>query len=176
MTKTKVKWKWKSLSRVWLFATPWTIQSMEFSRPEYWNGWPFPSPGDLPNPGIEPRSPTSQADSLPAEPPKKPKQWRGKKKCPFLLFENPRPLSPPQGPWTPYQPTWRINSLIRLPGWFFSCYAFSWLLPSQAWKDNLATTYLGQSLKSANLSSYWTCHPKSSFCIGSCWFLDCASH
>ena len=46
---------------------------MEFSRPEYWSGWPFPSPGNLPNPGIEPRSPTLQADSLPAEPPGKPK-------------------------------------------------------------------------------------------------------
>ena len=41
---------------------------MEFPRPEYWSGWPFPSPGDLPNPGIEPRSPPLQADSLPAEP------------------------------------------------------------------------------------------------------------
>ena len=41
-----------------LFVTPWTIQSMKFSRPEYWSGQPFPSPGDLPNPGIEPRSPT----------------------------------------------------------------------------------------------------------------------
>ena len=40
---------------------------MEFSRPEYWRGEPFPSPGDLPNPGIEPRSPTLQADPLPAE-------------------------------------------------------------------------------------------------------------
>ena len=39
------KSKWKSLSRVWLFATLWTIQSMEFSRPEYWGGEPFPSPG-----------------------------------------------------------------------------------------------------------------------------------
>ena len=48
--------------------TPWTIQSMKFSRPEYWRGQSFPSPGDLPNPGIEPRSPTLQADSLPAEP------------------------------------------------------------------------------------------------------------
>ena len=47
--------------------------SMEFSRPEYWSGWPFPSSGDLPNPGIEPRSPTSRADSLPAEPQGKPK-------------------------------------------------------------------------------------------------------
>ena len=41
---------------------------MEFFRPEYWSGWPCPSPGDLPNPGIEPRSPTLQADSLPVEP------------------------------------------------------------------------------------------------------------
>ena len=46
---------------------------MEFSRSKYWNGYPFPSPGDLPNPGIEPRSPAQQADSLPAEPPGKPK-------------------------------------------------------------------------------------------------------
>ena len=49
-----------------------SIQSMKFSRPEYWNGLPFPSPRDLPNLGIEPRSPTLQADSLPAEPPGKP--------------------------------------------------------------------------------------------------------
>ena len=45
-----------------------TMQSMEFSRPEYWSGYPFPSPGDLPIPGIEPRSPALQEDSLPAEP------------------------------------------------------------------------------------------------------------
>ena len=53
--------KAKSLSRVRLFVTPWTVayqasQSMEFSRQEYWSGLPFPSPGDLPNPGIEPMS------------------------------------------------------------------------------------------------------------------------
>ena len=70
-----VKWV-KSLSRVWLFATPWTIAykaplSMEFSRQEYWNGLPFPSPGDLPDPGIEPGSPALQADALPSEPPEK---------------------------------------------------------------------------------------------------------
>ena len=47
--------------------------SLEFSRPEYWSGWPFPSPGDLPNPGIEPRSPTLQVGFLPAEPQGKPK-------------------------------------------------------------------------------------------------------
>ena len=55
------------------FVTPWTMQSMEFSRPEYWNRQPFPSPGDLPKPGIEPRSPTLQTDSLQAEPQGKPK-------------------------------------------------------------------------------------------------------
>ena len=53
--------------------TPWTVQFVEFSRPEYWSGWPFPSPEDLPNLEIEPRSPTLQADSLPSEPPGKTK-------------------------------------------------------------------------------------------------------
>ena len=65
--------KSESFSHAQLFVTPWTIESMEFSRPEYWNGWPFPSPGDLSNLGIKPRSPTLQADSLPAEPQGKPK-------------------------------------------------------------------------------------------------------
>ena len=64
----------KSLSHVRLFVTRWTVayqapQSMEFSRQEYWSGLPFPSPGDLPNPGIEPGSPTLQGDALPSEPP-----------------------------------------------------------------------------------------------------------
>ena len=45
---------------------------MEFSRQEYWSGLPFPPPGDLPDPGIEPGSPSLQADSLPSEPPGKP--------------------------------------------------------------------------------------------------------
>ena len=58
----------KSLSRVRLFATPWTVAyqalpSMGFSRQECWSGLPFPSPGDLPNPGIEPGSPALQADA-----------------------------------------------------------------------------------------------------------------
>ena len=66
--------KVKSLSRVQLFVTIWTEvnqapPSMEFSRQEYWNGLPFPSPGDLPDPGIEPGSPTLRADALPSEPP-----------------------------------------------------------------------------------------------------------
>ena len=66
------QWTWKSLSHVRLFVTPWTIQSMDFSRPECWSGLPCPPPGNLPNPGIEPRSPALQADSLPAEPQGKP--------------------------------------------------------------------------------------------------------
>ena len=72
------EWKWKSFTHVQLFATAWTIQSMEFSRPKYWSGSPFPSPPDLPNPGIKPRSPTLQADSLSAEPQGKPKRQREK--------------------------------------------------------------------------------------------------
>ena len=65
--------KVKSLSRLRLFATPWTVAhqastSMEFSRQEYWSGLPFPSPGDLPSPGIEPGSHTLQADALPSKP------------------------------------------------------------------------------------------------------------
>ena len=54
-------------------VTPWTIQSKEFSRPEYWKGWPFTSLGDLPNPGNKPRSPPLHVDSLPAEPQEKSK-------------------------------------------------------------------------------------------------------
>ena len=62
------------LSHVWLFATPWTVAnqaplSMGFSRQEYWSGLPFPSPGDLPDPGIKPRSPALWADALLSEPP-----------------------------------------------------------------------------------------------------------
>ena len=57
-------------------ATPWTVAhqaplSMGFPRQDYWSALPFPSPGDLPDPGIKPRSPSSQANSLPAEPPGK---------------------------------------------------------------------------------------------------------
>ena len=68
----------KLLSRVQLLKTPWTLAwqtplSMGFSRQEYWSGLPFPSPGDLPDPGIEPRSPPLEADALTSEPPGKPR-------------------------------------------------------------------------------------------------------
>ena len=68
--------KWNLLSCVQLFVTPWTVAyqappSMGFSRQEYWSGLLFPSPGDLPNSGIEPRSPALQAHTLISEPPGK---------------------------------------------------------------------------------------------------------
>ena len=74
---TESEKKVKSLSRVQLFVTLWTVAyqaspSMGFSRQESWSGLPFPSPGDLPNPGIDPGSPALQADTLTSEPPGKP--------------------------------------------------------------------------------------------------------
>ena len=75
----------KLLSHVQLFATPWTVAHqaplfLGFSRQEYWSGLPFPSPGDLPDPGIEPGSPVLQADTSPSEPP-------GKKYLPLFTRE-----------------------------------------------------------------------------------------
>ena len=66
----------ESLSPVQFFATPLTVTRqaplyIKFSRQEYWSGLPFSSPGALPDPGIESRSPALQADSLPSEPPGK---------------------------------------------------------------------------------------------------------
>ena len=80
--------KVKSLSRVQLFVTPWIVAhqaplSMGFSRQEYWSGLPFRSPGDLPDPGIEPGSPTLQADPLTFELPGKPQsiyEWNANSK------------------------------------------------------------------------------------------------
>ena len=74
-----VKLKVKSLSRVQLFAIPWSLAyqallSMRFSMQEYWRGLPFPSPRYLPNPGIKPRSLTLQVDSLLSKPTGKPRK------------------------------------------------------------------------------------------------------
>ena len=65
------------VTQSWVFETPWTVAcqaplSLEFSREEYWSGLPSPTPGDPPNPGMEPRSPTLQVDSLLSELPGKP--------------------------------------------------------------------------------------------------------
>ena len=71
-----VKERKKSLSRIRLFVTPWTVAgqvplSILLSWQKYWSGLPFPSPGDFPNPGIEPGSPALEVDALPSEPPGK---------------------------------------------------------------------------------------------------------
>ena len=83
-----MKVKVESLSRVRLFVTSWTVAhqaplSMGFSRQEYWSGLPFPSPEDLPDPGIEPRSPALQADALTSEPQGSP---QGKAKYSTILI------------------------------------------------------------------------------------------
>ena len=75
--KKEIKKGSEVTQRVELFATLWAVAhqaplSMGFSRQEYWSGLPFPSPGDLSNPGIEPWSPALQADALSSEPPGKP--------------------------------------------------------------------------------------------------------
>ena len=77
--------EWESLSRVWCFATPWIIAyqaslSMEFSRQEYWSRLPFPSPGNLSDPGMEPGSSALQTDSLPSERQGKP-MFQGSNPC-----------------------------------------------------------------------------------------------
>ena len=75
-------------------VTPWTIAhqappSMEFSRPEYWSGLLFPSPVDLPDPGVKPGPAALQAASLPSEPQGKPlmNNWRKPEECCFRIHE-----------------------------------------------------------------------------------------
>ena len=92
------KVKVKSLSCVRLFATPWTVAhkappSMGFSRQEYWSGLPFPFPGDLPNPGIEPRSSSLQADALTSEPPGRPTPWEALLVVKYLKYPHPEGVS-----------------------------------------------------------------------------------
>ena len=82
---------------------------MEFSRPEYWSGWPFPSPGDLPNPGIEPRSHTLQADSLPVKPQGKP-LW----KCIRRYFKaNSLRLKHARGSWPEMESVQKPNIIAQ---------------------------------------------------------------
>ena len=84
--RKKERKKGKSLSHVGLFVILWTVAhqaspSMGFSRQEHWRGLPFPSPGDLPDPGIKPGSPALQADALPSQPPGKPPSSICVQKC-----------------------------------------------------------------------------------------------
>ena len=102
------------LSHVQLFVTSWTVAhqaplSMGFSRQEHWSGLPFPSPGDLPNPGIEPRYPALQAGSFPSESSEKPSimkmPFRFHRTCGF-------------DPWvgkTPWRRKWQPTPVL-LPG------------------------------------------------------------
>ena len=121
------KWiaiKVKSLSRVQLFMTPWTVvhqapPSMGFSRQEYWSGLPFISPGDLPDPGMGPRSPALQADALTSEPPGLP---LGSTKSEIVRN------TPPIGAW---RDTFieKSGSKVRklLIGYIYTCTHIFWL-------------------------------------------------
>ena len=128
------KWKSKSLISVWLFVTPWTILSMEFSRPEYWSGY-------LPNPGIKPRSPTLQVDSLPTESQGKPvntgvgilslfqqifltqKLNRGLLHCKQILLTAELLGKPSNAIWFPKEvvPTHTPTSSLRIPVALYPC-------------------------------------------------------
>ena len=133
----------KSLSFVLLFATPWTVAyqaslSMGFSRQEYWIGLSFPSPGDLPDPGIEPGSPALEADALISEPP-------GKQQRP-----NPGPLHWEHGVLTPGP--WNLNpwTTREVPGVSFYQIQSSGVLAS------------------ASLIESLSCHLFSSLCASAC--------
>ena len=114
-------------SLVQLFAIPRTVAfqaplSLEFSRQEYWFKMPFPSPGDLPDPEIEPRSPTLQADALTSEPPGKP---------------DTEPLAKIH---EPYSSTMEIKSgqsaALNLEGDKFTVFHFSWTHIRILWNSN----------------------------------------
>ena len=125
---------------------------MEFSRPEYWSGQAFPSPGDLPKPGIEPRSPTLQADSLPAEPQGKPvaiqsrlKLWKPLK----ILFSFFKCCLTPNYPLFSYQEnTYPLTQIIQKCMQIWSCtgnciHLAAWL--SRNWKHvNISSNHLPQ--------------------------------
>ena len=133
-----MKVKVKSLSPVRLFGTPWTVAyqappSVGFSRQEYWSGLPFPSPGDLPNPGIEPRSPALLADALPSEPPGEVRGYEDAfkvGKVQFWTFSRisvPSPRVPqPLCVWTKVfkntlpNPSWPLHLIVTNPGVFRS--------------------------------------------------------
>ena len=112
------------LSCVWLFVTPWTeayySSDHGILQQEYWSGLPFPSPGDLLDPGVEPRSPALQADCLPSEPPGKPPN-------PYmLLIEIPIEDCGRRGQWSilwHIQYFWLYLSFFRLP----SAYPYPYL-------------------------------------------------
>ena len=153
--------KVKSLSCVQLFATPWTLahqapSSMVFSRQEYWSGLPFPSPRDLPNPGIKPQSPALQADALPAEPPGI--QWMlaiwSLVPLPFLnpaWLSRSSQLKPGLENFEHYFASmWECNCAVV---WTFFGTAFLWDL-----NENWPFPVLWPLLSFPNLLAYWVQH------------------
>ena len=142
--------KVKLLSHVQLFATPWTVAyqaplSMGFSRQEYWSGLPFPSPGDLPDPEMEPRASALQEDALPSEPLGKPTIY-------FYFLPHPHSM-------------WDFSSLTRdgTP------------VPSALEGGVLSTEPLGKSQISSFFNSYLTFHYLGSFLALVSAFLLCSS-
>ena len=123
-------------SRVRIFVTPWTVAhqallSVEFSRQEYWSGLPFPSPGDLPNPGIEPGFRALGADALLCEPPVK---------CLSLL--------PPsyKGPCDHSGPTWIIQDNLLISRSLTKMISAKSLLPCKVTSSKVAGTGPSASL------------------------------
>ena len=142
--------KVKLLSCVRFFVTPWTVAcqvplSMGFHRQEYWNGVPFPSPGNHPNPGIKHSSPEFQADSLPSEP-------RGKRNCYQTKLGSTCPCSVKSIYWQWVQGAWvQVASVQKawtppkafgdsflktqwgrgIVGFMNELWTFSWLLGSE---------------------------------------------
>ena len=121
-------------------VSPWSVWSMEFSRPEYWSRQLFPSPGDLPNPGVKPGSPTLQADSLLAEPSGKP-QWLlseldslQRNSCPAL------PLHPSTSNSTQYPASWQFT----LPGSLEQAHIAKSLMGNESLMENEGL-YLSQT-------------------------------
>ena len=132
------------LIRVWLLAT-WTVAcqiplSMEFPRQEYWSRLPFPSPGDLPNPGVEPGSPALQADSLPSESPEKTKkkpmlpQWKHLKS---FCFDWTEIRKEPCQPDLSTRGIFCVSYLETLDSWDFPAKRVDFLSFKFYWKNQL---------------------------------------
>ena len=136
------------LSHLWPFAAPWTIAhqtplSMGFSRQEYWRGLPFPSPGDRPNPGIEPASPALQVDSLPLS-------YQGILNC--IAYQDKKHR------WVWYYP-WI---------WLVFC-LFDMISPVLCLLDVL---YFVRSLRGGSLFEGWAAALASALDESDCWFHD----
>ena len=154
-------WTCRSLRHGWLFATPGAVARqaplfMGFSRPEHWSGLPSSAPGDLPDPGIEPRSPALQEDSLQSEPPGKPpnnvKRHSGMPFGATWLGSTgvPAGLTPPRVPWRTglYWARWPLPlsclpvSLLGGDSWFpLGGLRQWWFTKAGPWTSSINTTW-----------------------------------